>query len=234
MKSINNLEKKITTVYLMKNNKTPFNVVINLIIILQQTILLLNINNIISKIFIIFAFISILFDLIYWKEEIEDRKFSKFYNSQNLYREYEIGFWLFLLSEFAIFFALFWALFHFSLSPSNNINNLWNTGLIENINWKGISTINTSLLIFSSIVLNFFETGYNLKITKKILSTILFLAINMGLVFIITQYIKFSKLPFIFYQTAYSNIFYCLTGLHLTHVLLGLLLLSLTLYNLNK
>jgi cytochrome c oxidase subunit I+III len=47
----------------------------------------------------------------------------------------------------------------------------------------------------------------------------------MGFLFILSQYEEFSRLPFNIKDSVYGNIFYSITGLHLLHVSLGLIVL---------
>lgn len=223
---LSNLYKKLSIMFIMRNSSQPLIVVLILTILLQNLILSTNSKNLVSNIIIFVTLLLLIINVKIWKNDLyKGNNFWKF--NKKIIVEYELGFWLFLLSEFAIFAALFWGLFHYSINPSEFINMSWNTTQIENIDWRGISLLNTSLLVFSSLIVNLYESQYEIIKNKKIINYTLIISITMGAVFITSQFVKFSKLVFNINNSVNSNIFYSLTGLHLTHVLMEIFLLIL-------
>jgi len=64
-----------------------------------------------------------------------------------------LGFFLFLLSECALFFCLFWAYFHSSLSPSIELGGVWPATGVEPLSPFSLPLLNTFLLLTSSATL---------------------------------------------------------------------------------
>jgi cytochrome c oxidase subunit 3 len=60
-----------------------------------------------------------------------------------------MGMLLFILSEVMLFFAFFWAFFHFSLVPSVNVGNVWPPLDTQKLNVWGLPLVNTLLLLTS-------------------------------------------------------------------------------------
>jgi heme/copper-type cytochrome/quinol oxidase subunit 3 len=88
-------------------------------------------------------------------------------------------------------------------------------------------------LLTSSAYINWWETC-NTKMTHvSETQKSLIIAISIGTLFLTCQFIEFSKACYTFRDDVFSTLFFTITGLHLTHILLGLILLysSLLIYH---
>lgn len=225
---------RVSTQIRYSNSMYPIIVTISILGLLQNWIHSSHLSNLSFSrgLIIVLLLIIGLYTIMLWYNElkgpylIEKKKNNKFLFSLRLLKSYHIGFFLFLVSEFMLFFALFWSFFHYSWVPSIEINNIWPSSGIEIIDWKGLSFFNTNILIGSSLILNWVESGIVNFYWKIIIKIILLNVILAGSLFLIAQYVEYTKLPFNIRDTVYSNIFYWITGLHLTHVFIGLILLS--------
>lgn len=78
------------------------------------------------------------------------------------------------------------------------------------------------LLLGSSVTI----TMYHHFSKKKKRMTYIFLSIALGLVFIVVQFVEFYECESKFLYSPYRAIRFCVVGLHLRHVLVGLLFLG--------
>lgn len=84
---------------------------------------------------------------------------------------------------------------------------------------------NTALLIVSSVVLQWGLSGVEKRRRWRWLGALV-ATILMGAGFVAVQLLEWSKKPFSFPDNAYSSCYFTLTGVHLAHVVLGLIALS--------
>jgi cytochrome c oxidase subunit 3 len=64
---------------------------------------------------------------------------------------------LFIISEIMFFFSLFWAFFHFALSPSIYIGAVWPPRGLDVIPPFGFALLGTALLLYSGLTLTVAE-----------------------------------------------------------------------------
>jgi len=90
---------------------------------------------------------------------------------------------------------------------------------------KFVAGVNTAILVTSS-----FTVHWALQSIKRDnhagLKAGLLLTFLMGLTFLLTQILEYSRIGFAPKDGAFATIFYCLTGLHGAHVFVGLTLLA--------
>lgn len=135
---------------------------------------------------------------------------------------------LFLGSEAMLFASFFTAYF---MIRFNIADNSWPP--IQNavtgaryVLPKAVTGVNTLFLVSSSFTLwwgehRFKETGDRKSLERGILVTIL-----LGLTFLTVQLNEYAHLHFTPQTNAFASCFYCLTGLHGIHVIVGLSLLT--------
>jgi cytochrome c oxidase subunit 3 len=87
-----------------------------------------------------------------------------------------------------------------------------------------VAGINTTILVTSSFTMHWGLTSIK-RGNRAGLQAGLLLTFLMGLTFLLTQIREYSRLGFAPSDQAFGTIFYCLTGLHGAHVLVGLTLL---------
>lgn len=136
------------------------------------------------------------------------------------------GIVLFIVSEIMFFFSLFWAFFHYSLSPSIEFGYMWPPKGTITINIWGLPLTNTILLLTSGITItlahhaiktidSFVQNGW--KFINYLVSTII-----LGITFLICQWIEYTYgIRFRWTDNVYGSIFFIITGFHGFHVLLG-------------
>lgn len=125
-----------------------------------------------------------------------------------------------IISEALLFFAYFWGIFHFSLSPYP----LANEGIILTSSRMLVLTITFVLASASCMTacLQFLiEKGMSLEI-----SSIIFIIYLLGESFVSLQTTEYLHLGYHINDAISGTLFYCVTGLHFTHVVVGLLLIS--------
>nr|AFC62062.1 cytochrome oxidase subunit 3 [Plasmodium ovale wallikeri] len=124
-----------------------------------------------------------------------------------------------IISEALLFITYFWGILHFSLSPSP----LYNEGIILTSS-RMLILIITFILASASCMtacLQFLiEKGMSLEI-----SSIIFIIYFLGECFASLQTTEYLHLGYYINDAISGTLFYCVTGLHFSHVIVGLFLL---------
>ena len=201
--------------------------------------------------YILLAGIAILLVMVVgWFRDQINESMSGLYSAQ-LGRSYRQGMMWFIFSEVMFFAAFFGALFYARMiavpwlggASNNAMTNevLWNgfeamwpltstPGGISTteMSWKGLPTINTVILLISSITLHFAHVGLE-ENKRKQLTAMLGITILLGCGFLVLQveeYIHaYSELGLTLQSGVYGNTFFMLTGFHGMHVTLGTIIL---------
>jgi len=142
-----------------------------------------------------------------------------------------LGFLLFILSEVAFFFRLFWAFFHSSLSPAIELGSSWPpTGIIP-ITPHSLPLVNTFVLLTSSATLT---CAHLQLITWDLRSCVLSFSLTLclGAYFLILQGIEYFNSSFTLADSVFGSSFFLLTGFHGFHVLLGTIFLFVNFFRL--
>lgn len=141
-----------------------------------------------------------------------------------------MGMLFFIGSEIALFGAFFMAYFFIRVVGESDFES-WHTAFGEHVP-VSVAAINTVILLSSSVTLHMGLNGIK-KGNRKALSRWTFLTLILGLTFLSIQINEYRNLvtaedigPT---TNAYSSIFFCLTGLHGFHVLVGATLLGIIL-----
>jgi len=134
------------------------------------------------------------------------------------------GFILFLLSEVSLFFCLFWAYFHSSLSPSIELGSVWPSTGISPLYPFSLPLLNTFLLLTSSATLT---CAHLFLLEWDTYSCFLSFSLTLllGAQFLWFQSLEYFSSSFTIADSVFGSAFYLLTGLHGLHVFLGLLFL---------
>jgi len=135
-----------------------------------------------------------------------------------------LGFLLFILSEVALFFRLFWAYFHSSLSPAIELGSSWPPCGIVPITPLYLPLVNTFVLLTSSATLT---CAHLQLIAWDLRSCVLSftLTLCLGTYFLILQGIEYFNSTFTLADSVFGSCFFLLTGFHGFHVLLGTIFL---------
>lgn len=132
---------------------------------------------------------------------------------------------LFIISEVMLFASLFAAYFYFAAGYT------WPpTGLEKPDTW-GTPLLGTVLLLLSGGAA---VTAHHLFLRgcAAACAAALAAAIALGVVFLVAQAFEFAHSSFSFQDGAYPSVFFLATGLHGTHVLVGVVLLTIALMRL--
>jgi cytochrome c oxidase subunit 3 len=88
-----------------------------------------------------------------------------------------------------------------------------------------VAFINTAILVTSSGTIHWALQSIK-RGSRAGLQAGLVLTLAMGLTFLLTQIIEYSRIGFAFHEGAFAAVFFGLTGLHGAHVFVGLVLLT--------
>ena len=130
-----------------------------------------------------------------------------------------LGMLLFIASEIMLFGAFFTA--YFFVRVVNGVE--WPTPPYSLPVY--VAFINTCILVTSSFTMHWALTSVK-RGNPWGLRAGLFLTFFMGLSFLITQGLEYSRIGFNTSDGAFPTVFFCLTGLHGAHVFVGLTILA--------
>ena len=132
------------------------------------------------------------------------------------------GMLLFIVSEVFAFLSIFWAFFHSSLSPAVEIGGVWPPQGITALDPFAIPFLNTILLLSSGAFITYGHHAL-IKGDRKdaILGTLM--TIILAVIFTALQYYEYSEAAFTISDSVFGSAFYCSTGLHGLHVIVGTL-----------
>ena len=129
-----------------------------------------------------------------------------------------LGMFLFIASEVMLFGSFFTAYFFVRVANGTP----WPTAGHELPVF--VAGINTIILVTSSFTMHWALQAIK-RGNRAGLKAGLTLTFLLGLTFLLTQILEYSRIGFAPYTDAFATIFFCLTGLHGAHVFVGLTLL---------
>ena len=133
-----------------------------------------------------------------------------------------IGVVLFIVSEAFAFLSIFWAFFHSSLAPTIEIGQSWPPVGIEALDPFSIPLLNTLLLLSSGATITYAHHSLIKGDRKGALLGTIFTVI-LAIIFTALQYKEYSEASFTIADSVFGTVFFCSTGLHGIHVLIGTL-----------
>ena len=153
------------------------------------------------------------------------------HHTEQVKRGITIGIALFIVSELMAFLSIFWAYFHSSLSPAVEIGGVWPPLGIETLDPLAIPLLNTILLLSSGAFITFAHHAL-IKGNRRyaILGTIL--TIVFAILFTALQYYEYVEAGFTIADSVYGSVFFCSTGLHGFHVIVGTIFIGVQFYRL--
>nr|QZH57653.1 cytochrome c oxidase subunit III [Nemalecium lighti] len=196
--------------------------------VLLMVIGIINLMHFNQKATLVIGFLiaSIIFSM--WiRDMVREATFQGFHTNKVL-KSLKLGFILFLVSEVCLFFSLFWAFFHSSLSPSIEIGVLWPPLGIEPLNPFSIPLLNTVILLSSGVSITWAHHSL-IKGEKKTSENSLFITILLGVIFTAFQAFEYLEAPFSIADSVYGSTFFLTTGFHGMHVIIGTTFLLITL-----
>ena len=130
-----------------------------------------------------------------------------------------LGMFLFIASEIMLFGSFFTAYFFVRVANGTP----WPTPPYELPVF--VAGINTIILVTSSFTMHWALQSIK-RGNRSGLQAGLSLTFLLGLTFLLTQVLEYSRVGFAPYTDAFGSVFFCLTGLHGAHVFVGLTLLA--------
>lgn len=140
------------------------------------------------------------------------------YHTQPVKDGLKLGFLTFIFTEIILFFRFFWAFFDSSISTVVDRGIIWPPYFITPLNPFDLPLINTMLLLFRRVLLTWAHILFykNEKIIRLLVWTLI-----LGIFFVYLQYLEYNNSPFTFRDRVYGSLFFRITGLHGSHVILG-------------
>jgi cytochrome c oxidase subunit III len=129
-----------------------------------------------------------------------------------------LGMFLFIASEIMLFGSFFTAYFFVRVAAGT----AWPTPPYELPVF--VAGVNTVILVTSSFTMHWALQSIK-RGNRSGLQAGLSLTFLLGLTFLLTQILEYSRVGFAPYTDAFGTVFFCLTGLHGAHVFVGLTLL---------
>ena len=141
-------------------------------------------------------------------------------HTKQVVRGLALGFALFIVSELFVFFAVFWAFFHSSLSPDVFIGSSWPPLGINSMNPFGIPLLNTLLLLSSGAFITYSHHALINGNRKGAINGAI-LTVILAIIFTAFQAYEYIEADFSMSDSAYGTVFFASTGLHGIHVIVG-------------
>ena len=153
------------------------------------------------------------------------------HHTEHVKRGITLGIALFIVSELMAFVSIFWAYFHSSLTPAIEIGGTWPPLGINTLDPLAIPLLNTILLLSSGAFITF---AHHALIKGNRRSAILgsILTIIFAVLFTALQYYEYAEAGFTIADSIFGTVFYCSTGLHGFHVIVGTLFIGVQFYRL--
>lgn len=150
---------------------------------------------------------------------------SQGYHTKKVQHGLRMGMILFILSEVMLFFAFFWAFFHYSLVPSANVGAIWPPEGTQRLDVWGLPLVNTLLLLSSGVTITIAH-AYILRDNTDGFAWYLFLTVLLGVTFLYCQAYEYKYgVKFSWRENIYGSIFFITTGFHGMHVTVGTMFL---------
>nr|YP_010180064.1 cytochrome c oxidase subunit 3 [Saprochaete ingens]QUX32910.1 cytochrome c oxidase subunit 3 [Magnusiomyces ingens]QUX32932.1 cytochrome c oxidase subunit 3 [Saprochaete ingens] len=138
-----------------------------------------------------------------------------------------LGFMLFMVSECMFFLGMFWAFGHSALNPTVELGGVWPPLGMEAIGPTELPLLNTMLLLSSGATLTY-SHHYLINGNRWHALFGLFITVLLAVMFMMCQYIEYTTASFTMSDGVFGSVFYLGTGFHGFHVLMGMIMLSIS------
>ena len=142
------------------------------------------------------------------------------HHTEQVKRGLTIGFILFIVSEGMAFLSIFWAYFHSGLAPTVEIGGSWPPFGINTLNPFAIPLLNTVLLLSSGAFITYAHHAL-IKGNRKYSISGTQYTILLAIIFTALQGYEYAEADFSIADSVYGSAFFCSTGLHGLHVIVG-------------
>lgn len=144
-----------------------------------------------------------------------------------------LGFLLFVVSEILIFAGLFWAYFHSAMNPTIELGSVWPPVGIQAVQPTELPLLNTIILLASGATVTWSHHAV-INGNRKNALTGLFMTTWLIIIFVICQYIEYTNATFTISDGVYGSVFYAATGLHFLHMVMLIVMLSISYWRLRN
>ena len=167
---------------------------------------------------------------VWWRDVVRESTFQGIHTSA-VQLGLRYGMILFIVSEIMFFLAFFWAFFHSSLAPTQEIGAVWPPKGILVLNPWEIPFLNTVILLSSGAAVTW---AHHAILTQHRSQAITALIITLVLAAIFTgfQGLEYVTAPFNISDGIYGSCFFLATGFHGFHVIIGTIFLCVCLIRL--
>lgn len=174
-----------------------------------------------SEILMLGTILTIVAMILWFRDVIIEGTYIGSHTSQ-VQRGLTIGVLLFIVSEVFAFLSIFWAFFHSSLAPTIEIGGIWPPQGIEALDPFAIPLLNTILLLSSGAFITY---GHHALIQGNRFGAIFgtFLTLIFAIAFTGLQVFEYFNTNFTIADSVFGSVFFCSTGLHGLHVIVGTL-----------
>jgi cytochrome c oxidase subunit III len=157
----------------------------------------------------------------WWRDVIREGG----YHTRLVRRGLTLGFLLFLASEVMLFFSFFWAYLHSALSPSPELGSVWPPAGVRGIDPWGIPLLGSLILLSSGFTVTVAHHAIR-RGSKRVTVLGLGLTVLLGALFTGLQAFEYTTGEYTMSDSAFGSAFYMTTGLHGTHVIVGVAFLT--------
>jgi cytochrome c oxidase subunit 3 len=161
---------------------------------------------------------------VWWRDVLRESVYQG-HHTKSVQKGIMLGMILFIVSEIMLFFGIFWAFAHSSLSPTIDLAGVWPPRGIEILDPFGIPLLNTLILLTSGASVTWAHYGLLLGDLKQTQRALL-LTIGLAGIFTGFQGFEYCTAAFTISDSVYGSCFYLLTGLHGAHVMVGTVFLT--------
>nr|WVH37136.1 cytochrome c oxidase subunit III [Physaloptera clausa] len=166
----------------------------------------------------LFCLLFIFVIMVCWFKDVFYEDISGQYTYQDC-RVYRQGFRLFLFSELILFLTIFWCFLDSALCPVIWIGGVWSPWGLLTPDYLGLNALASIFLMMNSQLLKY-SIRY-LKMNSKKCEMITLLSLMIGGGFICFQVYEYTHMVFSISDGIYGCIFFSGTGLHGSHVFIG-------------
>nr|QRZ60653.1 cytochrome c oxidase subunit 3 [Spirocerca lupi] len=167
---------------------------------------------------LVFCLLYLFFVSFLWVKDVVLEDLSGQYSMQD-FRIFRQGFRLFLLSELVLFFTIFWTFLDSALCPVTWVGGVWVPFGVLSPDYLGLNAMASAFLMVNSHILKYSRRYLFLNSFKC--EVLMLVCIMIGAGFVCFQIFEYSHNPFSFTDSIYGSIFYVGTGLHGSHVFVG-------------
>lgn len=161
---------------------------------------------------------------VWWRDVVRESTFQGIHTSA-VQLGLRYGMILFIVSEIMFFLAFFWAFFHSSLAPTQEIGAVWPPKGILVLNPWEIPFLNTIILLTSGAAVTWAHHAILTSHRSQAL-TALVITLLLAIIFTGFQGFEYVTAPFNISDGIYGSCFFLATGFHGFHVIIGTIFLG--------